>query len=251
VPPEAGLTKRWSRPRARQKLECDSGSGHVFSFTPAGARTTFASGFVQNSGVITDAAGNTYVTQNAAGNITKISTTGVRTIFAAGLFNPQYLALEPTLSTAAAVVADFNGDGHPDWVVRNPGTRQTAIWYLNNNIFMSGALDPTLPAGWGLRGAANFNSDSHPDYGLFNLATRQTAIWYLLGPTFIGSAFGPTPPTGWALVATTDFNGDGKPDFVLYNAATRQTAIWYLNNNVFVNGAAGPTLPPGWSLIAP
>src|SRR5205823_4281706 len=28
-------------------------------------------------------------------------------------------------------VADFNGDGHPDYVLFNPGTGRTAIWYLN------------------------------------------------------------------------------------------------------------------------
>jgi N-acetylneuraminic acid mutarotase len=147
-----------------------------------------------------------------------------------------------------ATVADFNGDSHPDFVVRNPGTRQTGIWYLNNNVFIRGAFGPTLPVGWGLRGAADFNLDTHPDYGLFHSATRRTAIWYLSGPTFIGSAFGPTPPSGWALVATADFNANGKPDYVLYNAGTRRTAIWYLNINIFVSGAFGPTLPAGWGL---
>src|SRR4029453_1775442 len=43
----------------------------------------------------------------------------------------------PTRSTPRAAVMDFNGDGHPDFVVRNAGTRQTAIWYLNNNVFIS------------------------------------------------------------------------------------------------------------------
>jgi plastocyanin len=154
-----------------------------------------------------------------------------------------------TSGAQTAVVADFNGDGHPDWVVRNAATRQTAIWYLNNNVFSGGVFGPTLPGGWGLRGVADFNGDTHPDYALFNTATRQTAIWYLSGSTFIGGAYGPTLPSGWALAATKDFNGNGKPDYLLYNAATRQTAIWYLNNNVFVSGAFGPTLPAGWSLV--
>ena len=41
-----------------------------------------------------------------------------------------------------ATVADFNIDGHPDWVVRNAATRQTAIWYLNNNVLIGGAFGP-------------------------------------------------------------------------------------------------------------
>jgi hypothetical protein len=148
-----------------------------------------------------------------------------------------------------ASVSDFNGDGHPDFVLQNANTNQTAIWYLNNNFYIGGAYGPTLVAGWGLRAVSDFNGDSHPDYALFAPSTNQTAIWYLSGPSFIGSAYGPTLPNGWELVGTADFNGDGKPDYVLYNASTRQTAIWYLNNNVVIGGGYGPTLPPGWNLI--
>ncbi len=148
---------------------------------------------------------------------------------------------------------DFNRDGKPDYLLYNPGTRQTAVWYLNNNVFIGGAFAPTLPVGWRVIDAADFNRDGHPDYALFNASTRQTAIWYLSGVngvTFIGSANGPTLPAGWALVATGDFNRDGKPDYVLFNPSTRQTVIWYLNNNMFaLAGAFGPTLPGGWTVV--
>jgi hypothetical protein len=40
------------------------------------------------------------------------------------------------LTAARATVADFNSDGHPDYVLRNGSTLQTAIWYLNNNFFI-------------------------------------------------------------------------------------------------------------------
>src|SRR5262245_24637370 len=150
---------------------------------------------------------------------------------------------------ARATVSDFNNDGHPDYVLQNASTRQTAIWYLNNNVYVGGAFGPTLVAGWALAGLADFNRDSHSDYALFGSNTRQTGIWYLSGPTFIGSAYGPSLPGGWELVGTADLNGDNKPDYVLYNAGTRQTAVWYMNNNVYIGGGYGPTLPPGWNLI--
>jgi outer membrane protein assembly factor BamB len=153
-----------------------------------------------------------------------------------------------TTPTPSAVTADFNGDGHPDWVIRHAATGQTAIVYLNNNIVIGAALGPTLMAGWALRGVADFNLDSHPDYALFAPNTFQTAIWYLSGPTFIGSAVGPTLPSGWELVATADFNGDGHPDWVIRYAATGQTVLVYMNNNVVIGAAFGPTLPNGWIL---
>jgi hypothetical protein len=155
----------------------------------------------------------------------------------------------PGAGAGRAAVADFNGDGKPDYVLRNAGNRQTAIWYLNNNVLVGAAYGPTLPVGWRLASVADFNLNSHPDYGLFNPVTEGTSIWYLSGPTFIGNANGPTLPNGWEVTATGDFNGDAEPDYVLYKASTRQTAIWYLNNNVFIGGGYGPTLQAGWSLI--
>ena len=152
-------------------------------------------------------------------------------------------------SAVRAAVADFNGDGRPDFVVRNANTRQTGIWYLNNNVYVGSAYGPTLAVGWVLRALGDFNQDSHPDYGLFALNTRQTAIWYLSGPSFIRGAYGPTLPSGWELVGTADFNGDSRPDYVLFNSGTHQTAVWYMNNNVHSGGGYGPTLPPGWTVV--
>jgi hypothetical protein len=162
----------------------------------------------------------------------------------------EYTYPHPLVTGASrAVVRDFNGDGHPDYVLCNPSTHQTAIWYLNNNVFIGGALGPSITAGWALRGLADFNGDSHSDYALFAPNTNQTALWYLSGPTFIAGAYGPTLPNGWELVGTADCNGDSRPDYVLYNSSTHQTAIWYLNNNVYIGGGFGPTLPNGWRLV--
>ena len=47
-------------------------------------------------------------------------------------------------STGGAV-SDFNSDGKPDYVLYNAGTQQTAVWYLNNNVYIGGAFTPTLP----------------------------------------------------------------------------------------------------------
>ena len=103
-------------------------------------------------------------------------------------------------------VADFNGGGHPDYLLFNSSTRQTAIWYLNNNVLSSGLYGPTLPAGWSVVGVADFNGDGHPDYLLFNSSTRQTAIWYLNNNVFSSGLYGPTLPVGWTVVGVTDFN---------------------------------------------
>jgi hypothetical protein len=151
---------------------------------------------------------------------------------------------------AKAVVADFNGDSHPDWVVRNVNTRQTVLVYLNDNVVIGAALGPTLTSNLALTGAADFNLDTHPDYALFAPNTFQTLLEYLSGPILIGAAFGPTLPAGWELVTTADFNGDNNPDFVIFKRSTRQTAIVFLNNNIVLGAALLLTLPAGWNLAA-
>jgi hypothetical protein len=148
-----------------------------------------------------------------------------------------------------AVIADFNGDNSPDFLLQRNDDGETAIWYLNNNVRIDGDAGLTLPNGWSVRGAADFNGDGHVDYALFHSATNFTAIAYMSGPTVIGAAWGRTLPPGWELVGATDFNGDGKPDYVLYTAITRQTAIWYLNDTILTGGDFGPTIPTGWNLV--
>ena len=127
---------------------------------------------------------------------------------------------------------DFDQDGKPDYVLFNAVTRQTAVWYLNNNVFLSGAFGPTLPANWNVVGVADFDGDGRPDYLLFNSTSHQTAMVFVWND-LCWRRLRPDLPNGWDLVAVGDFNADGKPDYVLYAPATRQTAFWHLDRPVF------------------
>ncbi|HKH20091.1 MAG TPA: hypothetical protein VKB53_04175 [Gammaproteobacteria bacterium] len=53
------------------------------------------------------------------------------------------------LGWALVATADFNGDSYPDYVLYKTNMRQTAIWYLNNNVYIGGAFGPPLL--WGGR----------------------------------------------------------------------------------------------------
>ncbi len=80
--------------------------------------------------------------------------------------NQIFTVSATAVAAARATVADFNNDGHPDYVLRNAATRQTAIWYLNNNVLSVARSVQGITAGWGLEGVADFNGDIHPDYAL-------------------------------------------------------------------------------------
>src|SRR5260370_27637004 len=58
--------------------EADFGSGNVFRFTPAGARTTFATGLGSPAGLAFDPDGNLFVAANRANSIIKITAAGTQ-----------------------------------------------------------------------------------------------------------------------------------------------------------------------------
>jgi hypothetical protein len=49
-----------------------------------------------------------------------------------------------------AGLADFDGNGRPDYLLFNSSTRQTAVWYLNNNLLIGNATGPIIPGAWSI-----------------------------------------------------------------------------------------------------
>jgi hypothetical protein len=191
-----------------------------------------------------------YPNQDKIGDyITVVSDNASANVAYAATFNGEqdiyYARIPPVVP-----VTDFNSDARPDFLFYNGGTRQTAVWYLENNLVFGAATGPTLPGGWQIAAVADFNRDGHPDYLLFNAATGRTVLWHLSGVTVLGANLGPTLPGGWELVDTGDFNADGYPDLVFFNAGNSRTVIWFMRDAEHVSGSNGPTLPASWTLRA-
>jgi hypothetical protein len=215
-----------------------------YSFSVDGGSTWSANAAVSNS--FNPHLG--YPNQNKLGDyITIVSdNTGASVAYAATFTGGEdiyYVRIPPS-----APLTDFNGDARPDFLLSNAATRQTALWYMDNNIRIGSASGPTLPGGWQVVGVADFNRDGHPDYLLFNSVSRVTVIWYMNNNVHVSSTTGPTLPGGWSVSALADINLDGYPDYVLFNANTGGTVVWYMRNNTHIGSAAGPALPGGWTL---
>src|SRR5262249_34756929 len=166
-----------------------------------------------------DSTDNLFVPDWCTGDIHKFTPLGVESTFVSGSNHAtgSFLAFQPTTfaqvaectttptptptPVARAVVADFNGDSSPDFVLEQTSLHETVVGYLNNNVVIGAGFGPTLPAGWRLAGAADFDGDGQTDYVLFNPGTGQTLIGYMSGLTAIGAAYGPSVPLGWELVA--------------------------------------------------
>ncbi len=77
---------------ANNLFESDWATGNIYKFTPAGVRSTFASGLSSPEGLAFDQAGNLYVGNAGASEIIKIKPDGTKSVFASGLLNPYGLA---------------------------------------------------------------------------------------------------------------------------------------------------------------
>ena len=63
----------------------------------------------------------------------------------------------------------------------NASTGQTAVWYMNDNVLVSGEFGPTLPPGWIMAGVADFNGDGKLDYLLLMRAQANPRSGICLG----------------------------------------------------------------------
>src|SRR2546421_399026 len=151
--------------------EADAGSGSIFKFAPNGTKTTFKTGLNAPQSLAFDRNGILFVGECPSCDIVKITPAGTQSPFGSGTAVGA-LAFEPP------AVYDFNQDGKRDYVLYDAVTHQTAIWYLNNNVFVGGVFGPTLPANWKVVGVADFNADSRPDYLLFYTSHQKTIRYF-------------------------------------------------------------------------
>jgi hypothetical protein len=91
------------------------------------------------------------VVLNALFNPAAFATNGTVIWYMSGVTHISSL-VGPTVTQGYDVVglADFDGNGRPDYVLYNSSTRQTAIKYLNNYQVVGNANGPTFPVGWQL-----------------------------------------------------------------------------------------------------
>ncbi|MEM6451305.1 MAG: FG-GAP-like repeat-containing protein [Cyanobacteria bacterium P01_D01_bin.105] len=131
-------------------------------------------------------------------------------------------------------MADFNGDGRPDWLVRNSSSGANEVWYLGGEQGRERISKETmisLGSDWDIRGVGDFDADSRVDILWQNQNTGQSVIWYLGGDSgteLQGSENLPSPGAEWQAQGIADFDGDGRSDVLWRSQNTGENLIWYM-----------------------
>ena len=102
---------------------------------------------------------------------------------------------------------DMNQDGQPDLFWHHAATGQIAVWFMRNNVAVSGQSlipDRVSDLAWQIRGATDLDGNGSPDLIWQNTATQQLAVWLMKGLHLIdGRLIAGLPPAGrdWHVVS--------------------------------------------------
>ncbi len=176
---------------------------------------------------------------------------GATTLFI-GVSNGATFALQE-ISTAvpagsqALDVADIDGNGKADIVVRNASTGQVVVWFMSNGVrtaYKGSAFSPSLTYVL----AADFNNDKKADL-LFQDANRNLFIATSAGATFTLQAVGLAYGSTYTLRGAIDVSGDGNADILLHDVAANKLVVWYMQGATRTTYNS-TTAPAGAVLVA-
>jgi trypsin/VCBS repeat protein len=157
-----------------------------------------------------------------------------------------HTGLDP--SWAIAAVADVDGDGRGELILRHSGG-SVYRWNWNGSYLDGGFVNGATPSSWQPAGHGDFNGDGKQDL-LFRDGNSGALIeWWMSGNTVLGQQQAGITPSGYSLIKVADVDGDLDDDLVFRQGSSGFVTIWTLHNGV--KNAEGGFLRDWWLVPVP
>jgi len=124
-----------------------------------------------------------------------------------------------------AAVGDFNHDGRPDILWRNPSTGEIGVMLMNGTTISGYVGLVVLDPSWTVAGVGDFNKDGETDILLQNTSIGAVGYCSLTGTTITNFTLLGGLPSPWVVAGVGDFNGDGTSNLLLSNPTTGELVI--------------------------
>ncbi len=136
----------------------------------------------------------------------------------------------PALFPQFVTVADFNGDGNPDFVLINHGSDKLSVFLGNGDgTFSEPSALPLAPQSNGVLydglAVGDFDGDGKVDIAFTGSGAFVSVFMGLGDGTFRGAVNFPVGLTPAGSVIAAEFNGDGKTDLAVTTALTLQVLL--------------------------
>jgi FG-GAP-like repeat/PKD domain/FG-GAP repeat len=149
----------------------------------------------------------------------------------------------------SVVVADFNGDGHPDLATASASDNNVSVLLGNGSGGFSPAIGSPFTVGRDPESMAvgDFNGDGHPDLATANLVGYSVSVLLGNGSGGFSAASGSPFRVGSlpTSLAVGDFNGDGHPDLATVNRNENSVSVLLGNGSGGFSPASGSPFTVG------
>ncbi len=147
---------------------------------------------------------------------------------------------------AAAVWADFGGDGKADILLRHSDTGRLYLYQMDGHLRTGSAIGALSPS-WEVAGIADLGGDRKADMLLRHSDTGQLYLYEMDGSVRHGSNIGSLNPV-WAVAGLGDFGGDGKADILLRHSDSGRLYLYQMDGRLRTGSPIG-ALDPAWKIV--
>ncbi|MCK8784297.1 Ig-like domain-containing protein [Roseomonas sp. NAR14] len=147
----------------------------------------------------------------------------------------------------AVAMADFDGNGQADLLLRQPDG-SLVEWTLQNGQLQASNLVAPLENSWRVAGTGDLDGDGRSDI-LLQHESGDVVMFAMNGAAITGGALLSHLDPSWTVLGTGDFDGNGRSDILLRNS-DGTVAEWQVANGQVSGGGLVAMIGDDWTFKA-